>query len=153
MSLLQYQPRNLKVHMPAGTDCRSRFLPIGFVKRMPWSIWVFPAICNGIKTSQPKRIIKKKKNKTQSSQNREYLVSKYTYTKKSNAAKFRVNSSQILWFVSNSHYVWYKHHKNILNKHGISCIRPGGKFSEENMNASKSYSRTQIIRSNDSETL
>lgn len=73
MSLLRYQPCNLKVHMYTGTD--GIFLPIKTSKHIPRSIRIFPAICNGIKTSKQRRI-KIKALKTQ-----ENLVSKYAYIK------------------------------------------------------------------------
>lgn len=54
--LLQYQPCNLKVHMCTGTDCINIFLPVNISKRIPRTIRIFPAICNGIKTSKERRM-------------------------------------------------------------------------------------------------
>lgn len=73
MSLLRYQPCNLKVHMYTGTD--GIFLPIKTSKHIPRSIRIFPAICNGIKTSKQRRI------KIKALKNQENLVSKYAYIK------------------------------------------------------------------------
>lgn len=59
--LLQYQPCNLKVHMCTGTDCINIFL-LTFPKGFP-GVRIFPAICNGIKTSKQRIKIKALKAK------------------------------------------------------------------------------------------